>query len=106
MAHVMFSLAGRRALVTGGASGIGSAIARAFADAGAQVAIAGDRADELRDTADQIGAIALPCMLGTRKAAETLVSQAHAKLGPVDILVSNAGIEGPVTGIADLDEAT
>lgn len=105
MIDKMFGLNGKTALVTGGASGLGRAIAQGFVAAGARVAIAGDREDDLRKAADEIGAAALPAVLGDRLTAEALAAKAEAALGKVDILVSNAGIEGPVTGIADLDEA-
>ncbi|MCB1387891.1 MAG: glucose 1-dehydrogenase [Rhodobacteraceae bacterium] len=101
----LFDLTGKRALVTGGGSGLGLAIARAFVSAGAQVAIAGDRADEIEREALALGAVGLPAVLGTRAAAEDLAARAAARLGGVDVLVSNAGIEGPTTGIDDLDDA-
>lgn len=100
----MFDLTGKRALVTGGARGIGLAVARTFARAGAEVVIAGDRADEVAAAAEDIGARGLTVMLGTRAAAEAMVADAVSAMGGVDIFVSNAGIEGPVSGILGLDE--
>ena len=100
----MFDLSGKRALVTGGASGIGLAIARAFVAAGAEVMIAGDRAEEVKARAGEISARGLHVVLGTRAAAETIVAEAVAALGGVDIFVSNAGIEGPVNGFHELYE--
>jgi NAD(P)-dependent dehydrogenase (short-subunit alcohol dehydrogenase family) len=102
--HDLYDLTGKRALVTGGGSGIGRAVAQAFRDAGARVAIAGNRVDELQATARDIGASALPADLGSRKAAEALADAALQDLGGVDILVSNAGVEGPLTGTLGLDE--
>jgi len=101
----MFDLGGKRALVTGGSSGLGLAIARTLVEAGAEVLIASDRADEVIAAAGEIGAGGVHAVLGTRAAAETLAAEAEQRMGGVDILVSNAGIEGPTTGISDLDEA-
>ncbi|AEQ51257.1 SDR family NAD(P)-dependent oxidoreductase [Pelagibacterium halotolerans] len=107
----LFGLVGRRALVTGGTSGIGMAIARAYLAAGADVVVSSDREDECvtaRNTLQAKGNLHALCLrLGTREASETLVEEASRVLGgPIDILVSNAGIEGPVgaTGSAAQDE--
>lgn len=104
-----FGLAGRRALVTGGGSGIGAAVTRALAEAGAKVVTASDRAadnahieEECREAG--LSVIGLDCRLGERAASEALQAEAERRLGgPIDILVSNAGIEGPVgaTGTAE-----
>ena len=96
----MFDLTGKRALVTGGASGIGLAIARAFAGAGSEVVIA-DRAPEVEQIAAGFGARGIVAELGSRGAALALAKAA----GPVDILVSNAGMEGPIGAYAGQDEA-
>lgn len=101
----LFSLEGKGALVTGGATGLGRAIAETFVAAGAQVVIAGDRKDEIAATATEIGAIPLHVVLGTRDAAETMIESARNILGQIDIFVSNAGIEGPVTGVQNLDSS-
>ena len=93
-----------RMLITGAASGIGRAVAGAFLRAGADVTIAGDRAEEVATAAQDIGARGLHVVLGTRAAAEAMVAEARSAMGGIDIFVSNAGIEGPVTGLHDLDE--
>lgn len=96
--EAMFSLAGRRALVTGGATGIGAAIATALAQAGASVAITANR----RGAADTLAAIAATGRQGHAiqadlaaidpAEAERIVAEAEAALGGLDILVNNAGI--------------
>ena len=79
-------LSGRRALVTGGASGIGAAIARAFAEAGATVTVAELNAEGAQALADEIG--------GRAWAVDLSDTAALADLSlDVDILVNNAGIQ-------------
>ncbi|MCR4268086.1 SDR family oxidoreductase [Nitratireductor sp. ZSWI3] len=106
-----FSLAGKRALVTGGASGIGQAIAVAFAQAGADVAFTthSHPGDETAAAIKAAGRTAseVPVDLGRIDAAgaEALMGDLEARFGPVDILVNNAGIirraDLPVHGEAD-----
>jgi 2-hydroxycyclohexanecarboxyl-CoA dehydrogenase len=82
-------LDGRRALVTGGAQGIGAAIVRAFVAAGAKVVIADLDAASANALAKDTGAIAVA--LDVADAAS--VRAAMAKHGPFDIIVNNAGID-------------
>ncbi len=88
----LFRLDGKVALVTGAASGLGAAIAIALAQAGAQVAVHGNRrpADE---TAATIGAnaFAFQSDLSTTTGAETLFNAVHQHFGHIDILINNAG---------------
>ncbi|WP_136586412.1 3-hydroxybutyrate dehydrogenase [Microbacterium hydrothermale] len=79
-------LSGRRALVTGGASGIGAAIARAFAEAGATVTVADLNAEGAQALADEIGGRAWAVDLSDTAALADLRLD-------VDILVNNAGIQ-------------
>lgn len=88
----MFSLAGKTALVTGATGGLGGAIARAFAAQGAKVAVSGTRVEPLEAVAAEIGGAALACDLGDTTAVDALVSRAEEAVGPLDILVSNAGV--------------
>ncbi|RDE09858.1 3-oxoacyl-[acyl-carrier-protein] reductase [Pelagibacterium lacus] len=90
----MFDLSGKRALVTGASGGIGSAIAKALAKQGAEVALSGTRVGALEDVAkDIIGkAHVLPCNLSDLDAVDRLVPQAEEAMGSVDILVNNAGM--------------
>ena len=90
----MFDLTGRTALVTGASGGIGRAIALALSQAGAKVALSGTREAVLQEVAATLkGESAIvACNLSDPAAVDALVGQAEALLGPIDILVANAGI--------------
>jgi gluconate 5-dehydrogenase len=94
MSALPFNLGGRTALVTGGGTGIGRAVARCMADAGARVVLVGRRADPLRETAEAIGPAAAWHVHDVTDfaAAPALVERIAADVGPVDILVNNAGM--------------
>jgi 3-oxoacyl-[acyl-carrier protein] reductase len=96
-------LAGRVALVTGGSGGIGRVLSRRLAAAGAAVAVGyGQHAQAATDTAAQIiaaggRATAVGADLGDPAGPGDLVKAAEDALGPVDVLVSNAGMGGTKT---------
>jgi NAD(P)-dependent dehydrogenase (short-subunit alcohol dehydrogenase family) len=87
-------LKGRAALVTGGNSGIGLAIAEAFVAAGARVVISGRDRKTLASAAERLGATAHGVVADIRKLADidALYRDAVAWCGPLDIVVANAGI--------------
>ncbi len=85
-------LAGKVALVTGAATGIGAAVARRFAEEGARLAVAGLQAELLRDVARAAGAVPVPCDVTDDAEVKAAVAAAVAALGPVEILVNAAGI--------------
>jgi len=89
-------LAGKSAVITGGGTGIGQAIALAFAREGAQVAVAGRRKEKLDETLhllQQAGCSALALECDVTKAADTqrVVKSAEGAFGKVNVLVNNAG---------------
>jgi len=90
----MFSLNGKKALVTGASGGIGAAIAKTLHDAGATVAISGTRVAVLDEVKASIGerVHVLPCNLSSAEDVEKLIPSAEAAMGGLDILVNNAGI--------------
>lgn len=91
----MNELQGKVALVTGAASGIGRAIATAYARAGARVVVADIAADRAIETADAIGNGALGIAMDVTDETEVDAgfARTRSELGPVDILVSNAGVQ-------------
>lgn len=87
-----FGLSGQRALVTGGGSGLGFAIAKAMAAAGAEVILAGRRADVLEAAAREIeGARCEVVDLSDLPSLAPFARDVEARHGPIDILVNNAG---------------
>ena len=83
---------GCAAIVTGGASGLGAATARALARAGAKVAVLDLKKDDAEKIAREIGGIALACDVSNAKSAEDAVAAARKALGPIRINVNCAGI--------------
>ena len=105
----VYDLTGRKALVTGGARGLGEGMARALARAGAAVVIGDIREDLGKATAGSLresGASAefVPLDVTAEESWAQAVPQVIEHLGGLDILVNNAGIE--ITGLlADIDPA-
>ncbi|MDB5738435.1 MAG: Carbonyl reductase [Sphingomonas bacterium] len=107
----LFDLTGKVAIVTGSSRGIGRAIAEAFADAGAKVVISSRKQDACETVAAGINAthgegraVAIAASISSKEALESLVEQAHAAFGRIDILVCNAASNpyyGPMAGISD-----
>jgi NAD(P)-dependent dehydrogenase (short-subunit alcohol dehydrogenase family) len=86
-----FELQGRVALVTGASSGLGAAIARELASAGAAVAVVARRHDRLANLADEIGGAAFACDLSDAAQVDGLVAQVAESCGGPEILVNVAG---------------
>src|SRR5215472_10793675 len=96
VSNIVTRLSGKVALITGGGTGIGRAIALAFAREGASVAIAGRRLEKLKEVTSEIAksggqAIALECDVTRAQDAERAVSSTSAKFGKLNVLVNNAG---------------
>jgi len=88
----LFDLNGKTALVTGGNGGIGLGMAQGLVQAGARVAIAGRDPAKNAHAAKALDAIALEADLKDEKACRALVDEAARRLGRLDILINNAGI--------------
>ncbi|MBW8486375.1 SDR family NAD(P)-dependent oxidoreductase [Actinomadura parmotrematis] len=87
----LFDLTGRVAIVTGASSGLGAAVARTLAAAGARVAVVARRADRLAALAEEIGGTPVACDLADLDGVHAVVPEAAAALGPPEILVNAAG---------------
>ncbi len=96
------------ALVTGGGRGIGQIVARALAEAGAAVALVSRSVDELNHTVRLIEAAGGTAAAVTADVADpenlaAAVSELQGRLGPIDLLVNNAGIVGPIGPLWEVD---
>jgi short-subunit dehydrogenase len=94
----MKNLQGHTALVTGASGGLGTHIARRLAREGMNVAVSGRREDALTQVAAELGALgvksaAVPADLSELSRVDALIDATEAALGPIDVLVNNAGVE-------------
>lgn len=101
MTHSLFDLTGRVALVTGGSKGLGKAMARAFAEAGADIVISSRHEDELKTALQEVtegtqvrGAYIVADMTA-RNEVHRLAEKSLSEMGRVDILINNAGSNVP-----------
>jgi NAD(P)-dependent dehydrogenase (short-subunit alcohol dehydrogenase family) len=104
------SLEGKTALVTGGSRGIGKAIALAFADAGADLAIASRKLPDLEKVAEEIRAmgrkaLCVPTHAKKSEDLENLVTKVMEEYGRIDILVNNAATNPAMGHIVDTEES-
>ena len=106
-----FELAGRVALVTGGSRGLGLAVARELVTAGARVAVCARDEARLERARELLGGdvLAVPCDVGDRTEVAAMVARIEAELGPVELLVNNAGVISvgplPTQDVAEFEQA-
>jgi NADP-dependent 3-hydroxy acid dehydrogenase YdfG len=107
MARQQRSLAGKVVVITGGGRGIGAATAKALARLGARVAIGDLDLDVAKQTADDLGddAVALPLDVTDRAAFTAFLDEVEKQLGPIDVLINNAGIM-PIGLLENEDDRT
>lgn len=91
--YAPYALTDKTALITGGGSGLGFAIAKCFVASGAKVIIVGQNEDRLKDASDELGAEVSyqVCNINSADQVETLVKTVKDSFGSLDILVNNAG---------------
>ena len=99
-------LDGQVVLVTGGGRGIGASIARELAAAGAKVVVSARTAEQVEAVASETGGLAVVADVTKGDEVEAMIGKVEAELGPIDLLVANAGIgtEGGATWEVDPDE--
>lgn len=107
----IFDLTGRVALLTGASKGMGLAMATGLAEHGATVVISSRKQDQLDQAADGINrtvgaerAVAIACNIGHKEQIEALVDTTRTRVGPIDIVIGNAGVNpyyGPTSEIPD-----
>jgi len=99
-----FRLDGQTAAVTGAGQGIGEAIARRLAEAGARVVVLDLQERAASAVAGEIGGLGLECDVTSSGSVERAFQEIERKLGPASILVNNAGITGRTVPLWELEE--
>lgn len=111
MANQLFDLTGKVALLTGASKGMGRVMAEGLAEQGARVMISSRKLDQCEAAADKLNArigekraFAFGCNIGSQDQLGALVEETRGRLGPIDIVVGNAGVNpfyGPMSEISD-----
>ena len=101
----MPELDGQVALVTGGGRGIGADVAHELAAAGMRVAVSARTRDQIEAVAEQVGGVAIEGDVGRAEDVERMVAATERELGPIDLLVANAGIGMRETAAWEMDPA-
>ena len=107
MSETLFSLKNKLAIVTGGGTGLGFGITKAFVEAGAKVIITGRTEVTLKDASDELGDNVSYIVSDVSVVEElpSFVEKVESDFGEIDILVNNAGInmKKPLTDVTDAE---
>ena len=109
----LFDLTGKVALLTGASKGMGRCMAMALAEHGAKVVVSSRKLDQCEETVAEINeacgaqmAIPIACNIGYKDQLQALVDETRERLGPIDTLVANAGVNPFYGSMSDIpDEA-
>ena len=110
----LFDLTGKVALLTGASKGMGRAMAEGLAEHGAKVVVSSRKLDQCEKAAAEIcakakgsggEAIAVACNIGYKEQLERLVQTTHERLGAIDVLVCNAGVNPFYGALADIPDS-
>jgi len=100
-----FSLQGQVAVVTGAGQGIGEGIAARLAEAGARIAILDTNHAAAEDVAARLKGVGLLCDVSSAPSVQAAIEAVERQLGPIQILVNNAGISGRTLPLWELEES-
>ena len=109
----LFDLTGQVALLTGASKGMGKSMAMALAEHGSKVVVSSRKLDQCEETAQEINnacgeerAVAIACNIGYKEQLQSLVDETKDRLGPIDTLIANAGVNPFYGSMSDIpDEA-
>lgn len=93
------------AIITGAGTGIGAAVAEAFIEKGARIALVGRRKEKLEEVAEgcsQDQVICCPCDVSDRDSVNSMAEEVASRFGTVNVLVNNAGFNTKVRSLADV----
>ena len=99
----MTAMTGKVVAITGASRGIGAAAVRAFAAAGARVALLSRDEAAISALAAEVGGLALACDVASADGVAVALARVEADLGPLDVLINNAGVIEPIARLAEAD---